>query len=202
MNTLKFSCSIINKERVSPTKDRRINKIKSTKDKATINNSGYYYTKDKNKICVYFHYYNDEKYPFYIGEGTLSRAYRFSSRNNEWKDKVEDISLVRVVIYKFDISKEEAIIIEEDLIKKYRKYNCLVNISNGVGAKDLHKNNKNCISIVELDINDNFICEYSSAKEAANIYNICSSTITKCCKGIKKSYYNKHWKYSKDYYND
>lgn len=178
--------------------------IKSKRNyKSTIGNSGYNYSLDKDRICVYFHYYNNEDLPFYIGSGTLDRAFRFSSRSKEWKNKVKDISLVEVFIYLIDISKEDSLKIEEDLIRFYSYLNCLVNISYGVGTKGLYKgNNKNSIPIVELDINNNFICKYSSAKEAGDCYNIVASTITQCCKGKRNKYYNRIWKYSSDYYND
>lgn len=55
--------------------------------KPTIGNSGYNYSLDKDRICVYLHYYNNEDLPFYIGSGTLDRAFRFSSRSIEWKIK-------------------------------------------------------------------------------------------------------------------
>lgn len=41
---------------------KRINK------KITMKCNGYT-QKDKNRICVYFHYYNNDNKPFYIGQG-------------------------------------------------------------------------------------------------------------------------------------
>lgn len=31
--------------------------------------------KDKYRICTYIHYYDNETVPFYIGQGTLNRAF-------------------------------------------------------------------------------------------------------------------------------
>ena len=36
---------------------------------------------------------------------------------------------------------------------------------------------------------------YNSPKEAAEILNIDNNAIAKCCRGIKKTYYNYHWRY-------
>ena len=34
-----------------------------------------YHTEDYNRHVVYEHYYNNEELPFYVGEGTLGRAF-------------------------------------------------------------------------------------------------------------------------------
>ena len=63
--------------------------------------------KDKYRICTYIHYYDNETVPFYIGQGTLNRAFNMNKyeRTNAWNNKVIDTNLVNVVIYKIDISK-------------------------------------------------------------------------------------------------
>ena len=79
--------------------------------------------KDLKRICVYLHYYDDEKLPFYVGQGTIQRAFNFISRNKLWKDKVKDLSKIKVDIFKIDISVEESINLEKELIDKYKIYN-------------------------------------------------------------------------------
>ena len=46
--------------------------------------------KDLNRICVYLHYYDKEQNPFYVGQGSIRRAFSFTSRNKLWKEKVID----------------------------------------------------------------------------------------------------------------
>lgn len=40
--------------------------------------------KDLNRICVYLHYYDKEQNPFYVGQGSIRRAFSFSRRNKLW----------------------------------------------------------------------------------------------------------------------
>ena len=67
--------------------------------------------KDYNRICVYAHYYNNEINPFYIGQGTIARAFAFSNniRNKSWKNKVKQKELIHVEIINIDITIEESI---------------------------------------------------------------------------------------------
>lgn len=46
--------------------------------------------KDKYRICTYIHYYDNETVPFYIGQGTLNRAFNMNryERTNAWNNKV------------------------------------------------------------------------------------------------------------------
>ena len=60
--------------------------------------------KDLNRICVYLHYYDKEQNPFYVGQGSVRRAFSFTSRNKLWKEKVIDITKVKVNIFKIDIT--------------------------------------------------------------------------------------------------
>lgn len=60
--------------------------------------------KDLNRICVYLHYYDKEQNPFYVGQGSIRRAFSFTSRNKLWKEKVIDITKVKVNIFKIDIA--------------------------------------------------------------------------------------------------
>nr|UVY53320.1 MAG: hypothetical protein [Bacteriophage sp.] len=51
--------------------------------------------KDKYRICTYIHYYDNETVPFYIGQGTLNRAFNMNryERTNAWNNKVIDTNV-------------------------------------------------------------------------------------------------------------
>lgn len=93
-----------------------------------------FHLNDLNRICVYLHYYDNEINPFYVGQGSINRAFSFSRRNKLWKEKVIDITKVKVNIFKIDITIEESIKIEKELIDKYKRIEnggCLVNGNDG-----------------------------------------------------------------------
>lgn len=56
------------------------------------------------------------------------------------------------------------------------------------------------IPIVQLDMDNNFIREWISAKEAGNELGYDNSNITKCCKGKKNYYKGYKWSYSREYF--
>ena len=147
---------------------------------------GYNYKTDKYKICTYLHYYADEKYPFYIGSGTMQRAFSFlkHDRTCHWIDKVKDISKLNVVIYKFDITKNEAKQLEQELISKYSEFNCLCNVritdKNLIQYKldnNIDKRNWAC-----FDLKGNHIKTFNTLKEATEEYLTFESTIKRCAK--------------------
>lgn len=163
-------------------KDKRINR-------SYFNKNGFSWTKDKFRICTYLHYYDSEKYPFYIGSGTLLRAYSINDRDrtNSWIGKVKDINKLKVVIYKIDITKYEAKQYEEELITKYIKYGNLINvkISNVKYIKykldhDVDKRNWAC-----FDLKGNHIRTFNTLKEAALTYLTTKSNIKNCTKNNK-----------------
>lgn len=43
--------------------------------------------------------------------------------------------------------------------------------------------------------NGYFKCKYNSLKEAAEINNLSKSSISRCCKGLQKTYVGFTWKY-------
>ena len=55
-------------------KFKPVNKKESLQEKL-FREQGYNYKIDKYKICTYLHYYDNEKYPFYIGSGTMPVSY-------------------------------------------------------------------------------------------------------------------------------
>lgn len=176
----KFKFNIINKchkERIFEEKTLRQKLFKA---------QGYNYLKDKYKYCTYLHYYDTEIYPFYIGSGTMLRAFSFRNkdRNTHWVDKVKDISKIKVVIYKFDITKDEAKKYEQELIAKYSEFNCLCNVKrtdikllNYKIDNDVDKRNWAC-----FDLKGNHIKTFHTIEEAAKEYFTYESIIKRCAK--------------------
>lgn len=182
---------------------------------------------DLNRICVYAHYYDNENKPFYIGQGTIRRAYQFtkSSRNNNWHNKVKDISKVHVKILYIDIDYNKSIEIEKELIKQYGRLDnntgCLVNENDGGANSQIGENNyfygkryigndnpnygnkyelnNNSIPIVQLDIVGRKIKEWASAAQAEEIGKFSAGCISHCCNGKRTIHKGYQWKYLKDY---
>lgn len=181
--------------------------------------------KDLKRICVYLHYYDNEKFPFYVGQGTIQRAFNFISRNKLWKDKVKDLSKIKVDIFKIDISVEESINFEKELIDKYKRIEdggSLVNGNDGDTAigksgsenyfydkhlfgKDngnygnKYESNPNSIPILQIDILGNIVKEWSSATEAEEIGGFHSGPIGGCCYGKRHIHAGYQWIFKKDY---
>lgn len=146
-----------------------------------------YHLEDYSRHVVYEHYYNNEELPFYVGEGTLQRAFvlKGNRRTKYYNEKAKDINLITVKIVAIDINDKEAIEIETKLIDKYKRISdggSLINVDykRGGGLRtSLEK------PVYQFTIWGEFIAEYRSAAEASrklglNIANICS-----CCKGTK-----------------
>ena len=181
--------------------------------------------KDLKRICVYLHYYNNEELPFYVGQGSINRAFNFISRNKLWKDKVKDESKVKVVIYKIDISIEDSITIEKELIAKYKRIEeggSLVNGNDGdtaigkTGSEnyfyDKHlfgkdngnygnKYDSNVLSkpVIQIDILGNFVKEWASATEAEEIGGFHAGPISNCCSGKRHIHAGYQWIYKVNY---
>lgn len=89
---------------------------------------------EKNKV-VYLHRRKLDKKIFYVGIGNKKRPYDFTNRSIFWHNYVKKYGKPLIEIYKDNLTKEEAGLIEIDLIKKYgrriKKEGCLVNLSSG-----------------------------------------------------------------------
>lgn len=187
-----------------------------------------YSTSDLNRICVYSHVYDNEENPFYIGQGRLRRAFNFLNRDKSWKNKVQDESKVKVNILYIDISIEESIKLEKELIAKYGRIDnntgCLVNGNDGgtaIGCKgssnffynkrfygkdnrnfgNKYENNSLSIPIIQLDILGNIVNRWASAAEAKDKGNFESGCIIACCKHKRRLHKSYQWIYAKDYDN-
>lgn len=178
----------------------------SNKEKDTPIKHGFH-TEDYNRICVYEHYYNNEEKPFYVGCGTIGRAFDFTNknRNDDYNDKVKDINKIRVKIVNIDCSKEDAYILEEDLIYKYKRIEeggTLINIcSRKAGGTTLSgKNNPNSIPVLQYNKKGELIAEYANAVEAWGKTGIDKSAIGKCCRNVPnyKTAGGYIWKYKEN----
>lgn len=152
-----------------------------------------FHLEDYNRICVYAHYYNNEENPFYVGCGTIQRAFVFKGtrRNENYNNKVEDVNLIKVKILNIDITKNTAYKLEEEYISKYKLIDeggTLVNnkkYKTG-GSNGVWGNNPNSKPILQFTKSGKFIREWSCSKEAGFYLLIDSSSISKCCRGVPK----------------
>lgn len=158
----------------------------SNKEKDTPIKHGYH-LEDYNRHVVYEHYYDNEDLPFYVGEGTLQRAFVLGGnrRTSYYNEKAKDINLIKVKIIAIDITTEEAIKLETELINKYKKISdggSLINVDykRGGGLRI-------CLEkpVYQFTIWGEFIAEYRSAAEASRILGLNMANICSCCKGIK-----------------
>lgn len=144
-----------------------------------------YHLEDYNRHVVYEHYYDNEELPFYVGEGTLQRAFVLcgNRRTSYYNEKAKDINLIKVKIVAIDVSNEEALEIETNLINKYGKISeggSLVNMDYKRGGGRRESIEK---KVYQFDKNGNFIKCYNSITEAEKDTNIKLCNISLCAKG-------------------
>lgn len=125
---------------------------------------------DDKENCVYLHYYDNESIPFYVGQGSITRAYAFSyhGRNKYWADKVKDFNKVKVKIVAKNISLNKRLRIEKEYINLYYKSGNLTNIQ--IGINDNRTDipiDKGRFRIIALDKDKNKIDEFISYEDAA-----------------------------------
>jgi hypothetical protein len=71
-----------------------------------------------NDFVVYIHYTLDTNEPFYVGEGKLRRSTTNCGRNIFWQ-RVFKKHGKRVEVYKTNLTKREAQILESELVEKF-----------------------------------------------------------------------------------
>jgi len=75
----------------------------------------------RSDFVVYAHYKQDNNELFYIGEGTVKRAYSKHSRSKYWKNTVKKHNgFITKILYE-NLTKEMAEYIETNLIKFYKE---------------------------------------------------------------------------------
>lgn len=199
-------CKLVNKVDRSNSNQQRFGHRKSTTSKNKFKDTPIkhgFHTEDYNRLCVYAHYYNDEELPFYIGSGTVGRAFVFSQRTPTYKEKVKDVNLIKVEILEIDVDKDSILDIESNYIKKYgllENGGCLLNscLRNCGGSKI---GNSRSVPVIQLSRRGEFIKEWISINHASNILDIDSSCIVKVCKHVPR--YNSaggfKWMYKSEY---
>jgi uncharacterized protein (DUF3820 family) len=146
---------------------------------------------------VYLHRRVKDNSIFYVGVGNNSkRAYEYNGRNKQWYEIVNNEPYYVDFLLK-NISKEEALQLEQFVIKKcgrigFEQNGKLVNILGG------EKNEKNNIDL--LDLNGNIINSFISIKEASEQLNISSDKIKRSIKN--KSFTREGYKFIKNYHID
>jgi hypothetical protein len=202
-------CKLINKVNRENSNQARFGHRKFTtsknKFKQTPLSQGFH-TEDYKRICVYAHYYDNEEFPFYIGSGTLGRAFAIDNRRTpSYFQKAKDTNLIKIKILKLDITKEESIDLEEEYIKKYgliEEGGCLINsCKRNCGGSKI--GNSRSIAVVQLSRRGEFIKEWVSANNAGVELGISPTCIIKVCKHRPK--YNTaggyKWLYKIEYEN-
>lgn len=69
-----------------------------------------------NKFCVYIHFRIDNHKAFYVGQGTILRPYARSRQNKMWNEIVKEAGGFFPIIVKSNLSKNEALELESELI--------------------------------------------------------------------------------------
>jgi hypothetical protein len=74
-----------------------------------------------NQYVVYQHRRKDNNEVFYVGQGTLKRAYESvkNRRNTNWLEVVKNCGGFEVDILAQNLTKEQSLLIEQEYIKKY-----------------------------------------------------------------------------------
>lgn len=147
-----------------------------------------------NYFYVYMHINPITQQPFYIGQGSHNRAYKYKGRSGKWYKAIEEHDC-KVFIIKSNLSFEESLIEEKKYIELYKNF--LINEEYG------HSPNESFL-VLCFDKKGNFLKKYKDSKEAAEIIGCTQSGISGVCsaKGNKrKTLFNLIWCYEKDYEN-
>lgn len=198
-------CKLVNKVNRTNSNQARFGHRKNTtsknKEKDTPIKHGFH-TEDYHRLCVYAHYYDNEELPFYIGSGSIGRAFAFNNnRTPKYFDKIKDVNLIKVKILELDVNKDIILDIESNYIKKYgliENGGCLLNacLRNCGGSKI---GNACSIPVIQLNLKGEFIKEWVSANYAGNTLGIDTSCITKSCKNSNRTAGGFKWMYKSDY---
>lgn len=155
-----------------------------------------YHLEDYERQCVYLHYYDNEDKPFYVGQGTIQRAFVLcgTRRNDSYNKKAIDINKIRVEIVAIDITPQEGVELETELIKKYKfdsDGGSIVNIVNGGRGGKTHST-----PVIQYNMSGEKLRVFNSIKEACDAVNGDSASIAKCCKNNLFRYSCKGYRWS------
>jgi len=150
---------------------------------------------------IYYLTYNHEDIPFYVGKSKNCYSRLFAHK----KTYGENIKMVKID----KIKNKEWLFWEKHYVSLFKSWGFkLDNKNNGGGgstkaSKEKIQKLKNIksIPIIQYDINGNFVREWNSGKQYAEINNLSNGTaITQCLKRKIPSAYNSLWRYKTDNY--
>jgi len=91
----------------------------------------------EKKYYVYIHSRKDNQVVVYVGSGTSDRYLQINNRSNKWKEFNKSIELDKT-IYKNSLTKEEALVLEQELILKLNpELNIIKNIAVTIKLSEL-----------------------------------------------------------------
>lgn len=137
----------------------------------------------------------------------MQRAFVFSDnrRNINYNNYAKDINLIKVNIIAIDVTSEQGIVLEKELISKYKFIQdggSLVNIEIGGRGGSRGKGKDNILSkpVIQYTKYYQFVKRWDSATVAAESLGFDASCISKCCRHVPK--YNSHkgfiWEFAED----
>ncbi len=99
---------------------------------------------------VYFHRRNDTNEIFYVGKGKGDRAFNTNKRTKIWEQTCKDAGGAYVEIFRYNLTENEAIDLEAELINKY--LNQIVNFNN----------NSKIVQLTEKSLNELYYYDETS----------------------------------------
>ncbi len=159
----------------------------------------------QNNFYVYSHIKKTDGKCFYIGKGKGNRNLTPHSRNRYWKEIVNQHGFISIILIN-NITEEKAFKLESHFCNQIG-YENLTNIRKETGWGG-HSHQPETIlklskSILQYDLDGNFIKKWDSATLASQHFNKKSSAaITECCRGIRKSIYGYKWRHENNPINE
>jgi hypothetical protein len=143
-----------------------------------------------NYFYTYLHLNPITEEPYYIGQGSANRAYKYRGRSKKWYEKYHEYG-VKIEIYKYSISFQESIDLEKVLVLKYKS--TLVNEEYG-------HNPKEAFPVLCFSKEGRLIKRYQSSQETV-VDGFFPDSIRKACQTKKGrlTYQDFVWCYEKDY---
>lgn len=142
-----------------------------------------------NYFYIYIHY--DGNIPFYIGQGSHNRAYKYKGRSKDWYDKYSSCKNFNIRIIVSNLSYQTSIEVENNLIEQYK--NTLIN-------KDFGGNPNQSFTILCFTKKGKLVRKYNNAEETLMDGFNPNSVRTQCNQNQnRRTYKNYVWCYEKDY---
>lgn len=148
--------------------------------------------------------------PFYIGKGSGDRinAHFYPSnlknrnyKNNKIKNLLKEGIKPIIRILDDNLNEEEAYKIENKLVSNIGRNNMkmgpLCNLTEGGKGVLNYQNVKSRKKVYQFSLNGDFLNEYESLTEAAEVNNLFLSDISKCCRGEANTHGGFFWSFKR-----